>query len=579
MRKMSRNFCGKYNFAWRLRLLVVFIAIFFFIILFRIFQVQVIKHNFYSVLAQDQHEFFENIFPKRGEIFIRDAYSDNVYPLAINKEMNFVYAVPVNIENKKETAKKLSEILEMDEEDVFNIINKENDPYEIVKRRVCDEKADKIRNENILGIAVSSETFRYYPGGYLAANVVGFLGHKESKKIGQYGIEEYYNERLEGKMGFLELEKDASGKWIFFGLKNTQDSKNGDDIILTIDQTIQYISEKKLKEAVDKYEAESGNLIVMNPKTGAIIAMAQYPSYNPNEYFKEEDMSVFLNSNIYSVYEPGSVQKPITIAIGIDLGKISPNTTYTDEGVLKIDGWTINNSNRKKNGKQNMIQVLEKSLNTGTVFVQQQIGKDSFYKYLKKFGLDELTGVEISGEVKGNLSNLEKGRDINYATASFGQGISVTPLAILAAISSFANDGKLMKPYIVDEFIYPNGLSEKNNPKFIRHVVSAKTANLVSAMMVSVIENGHAKQAKIDGYKFAGKTGTSQIPKKEGRGYEKDKMIHTFVGFGPIPNPKFSILVKLDSPKVPYAANTTAYVFKDMALELVSYYNISPNVF
>jgi len=576
MRKISRNFCGKYNFAWRLRLLIVFIAIFFFIILFRIFQVQVIKHNFYSVLAQDQHEFFENIFPKRGEIFIRDAYSDNVYPLAINKEMNFVYAVPVNIENKKETARKLSEILEMDEEEVFNIINKENDPYEIVKRRVCDEKADEIRNENISGIAIASETFRYYPGGYLAANVVGFLGHKEDKKTGQYGIEEYYNEKLEGKMGFLELEKDASGKWIFFGLKNTQDSKDGDDIILTIDQTMQYISEKKLKEAVDKYEAESGSLIVMDPKTGAIIAMAQYPNYNPNEYFKEEDMSVFLNSNIHSVYEPGSIQKPITVAIGIDLGKISPNTTYVDEGVLKIDGWTISNSDGKRNGRQNMIQVLEKSLNTGTVFIQQQIGKDSFYKYLKRFKLNELTGVEISGEVKGNLSNLEKKSDINYATASFGQGISVTPLAILAAISSFANDGKLMKPYIVDEFIYPNGSSEKNNPKFIRHVVSAKTANLVSAMMVSVIENGHAQQAKVDGYKFAGKTGTSQIPKKEGRGYEKDKTIHTFVGFGPIPNPKFSILVKLDSPKALYAANTTAYVFRDMALELVSYYNISP---
>lgn len=559
-----------------MRLLIIFVAIFFSVIFFRIFQIQVVKHNFYSVMAQDQHEFFENIFPKRGEIFIKDAYSDNVYPLAVNKELNLVYAVPVNIENKKETAKKLSEILEMDEEKIFKIINKENDPYEIIKRKVDDKTLDKIKNENIPGIAITSETSRYYPGDYLASNIVGFLGHKENKKMGQYGIEEYYNERLEGKMGFLELEKDASGKWISFGLKNAQDPKDGDSVVLTIDQTIQYISEKKLKEAVEKYEAKSGNLIVMNPKTGAVIAMAQYPNYNPNEYFKEDDMSVFLNSNIHNLYEPGSVQKPITVAIGIDLEKISPNTTYVDEGALKIGGWVISNSDGKKNGRQDMIQVLEKSLNTGTVFIQQQIDKDDFYKYLKKFGLNELTGIEISGEARGSLSNLEKKSDIDYATASFGQGISVTPLAILAAISSFANDGKLMKPHIVGEFICSNGSLEKVEPKLVRHVVSAKTANLVSAMMVSVIENGHAQQAKVNGYKFAGKTGTSQIPKKNGRGYEEDETIHTFVGFGPIPNPEFSILVKLDSPKALYAANTTAYVFKDMALELVGYYNIPP---
>ena len=234
------------------------------------------------------------------------------------------------------------------------------------------------------------------------------------------------------------------------------------------------------------------------------------------------------------------------------------------------------NKNEKIASKGFQLLTNKPILYVVNVNENQKIDKDNFYKYLKKFGLDELTGVEISGEVKGNLSNLEKKSDINYATASFGQGISVTPLAILAAISSFANDGKLMKPYIVDEFICPDNSSEKVKPKFIRRVVSAKTANLVSAMMVSVIDNGHAQQAKVDGYKFAGKTGTSQISKKEGRGYEKDKTIHTFVGFGPISNPKFSILVKLDSPKALYAANTTAYVFKDMVLELVSYYNIPP---
>ena len=504
-----------------MRLLIIFVAIFFSIVLFRIFQVQVVKHNFYSALAQDQHEFFENIFPERGEIFIKDAYSNSVYPLAVNRELNLVYAVPVNIKDKKEAAKKLSEILEMEEGEIFNIINKENDPYEVIKHKIQDETAEKIKNENIVGIKTSPEIIRYYPGNYLAANVVGFVGYSGHEKAGQYGIEGYYNERLKGIMGFLELEKDSSGKWITFGSKNSESPKDGDDIILTIDQTIQYISETKLKEAAIKYGAESGNLIVMDPKTGAIIAMAQYPSYNPNEYFKEEDMSVFLNSSIHSVYEPGSIQKPITMAIGLDLGKISPSTTYIDKGIVKIDGWTIRNSDGESNGKQNMTQVLEKSLNTGSIFIQQRVEKDDFYNYLRLFKLNELTGIEINGEVKGNLSNLDNKKDISYATASYGQGISVTPLAMLTAISSFANDGKLMKPYIVSEFIGIDGHSEKNEPRVVCQVVSSKTASLVSAMMTSVIKNGHAKQAGVKGYKLAGKTGTAQVPKEEGGGYEK----------------------------------------------------------
>ncbi len=572
MRKISIK---NNDFVKRVQMLSVVVVALFLVVLLKLFQVQVINHNFYKVLAQDQHEFFEKIIPERGEIFINDTYSDKIYPLAVNKELNLVYAVPKNIINRKEVSIKLAELLEMDEEEIFKIINKEDDPYEVVKRKVSDEAAEKIKSENIMGIKTSPEIIRYYPGNYLAANIIGFLGYSGHEKVGQYGIEGYYNEKLGGTMGFLELEKDSSGKWITFGSKSSQSPKDGDDIILTIDQTIQYISETKLKEAVLKYGAESGNIIVMDPKTGAIIAMAQYPSFNPNEYFKEEDMSVFLNSSIHNVYEPGSIQKPITMAIGLDLGKVSPSTTYVDKGFIKIDGWTINNSDGKSNGKQNMTQVLEKSLNTGSVFVQQQVEKNDFYNYLRSFKLSEFTGIEIKGEVKGSLSNLDNKRDISYATASYGQGISVTPLAILTAISAFANDGKLMKPYIVSEFIGADGHSEKSEPKIVCQVVSPKTASLISAMMTSVIKNGHAKQAGVSGYKLAGKTGTAQIPKKNGKGYEEDKTIHTFVGFGPIPNPRFSILVKLDSPtNAPYAANTVAPVFSELSQELVNYYNV-----
>jgi cell division protein FtsI/penicillin-binding protein 2 len=577
MRKMLSNLYNRDNFGWRVLILIVFILLLFGVIFFRLFQIQVVRHDFYKALAQDQHEFFEKTVPKRGEIFARNKYSDRLYPLAVNDELNLVYAVPRDIENKREVSQKLSEVLGMDEETVFNIISKENDPYEVVKHRVDDDLAEKVKKQNILGVDVIPEIVRYYPGDYLAANIVGFLGYDSNKRVGQYGVEGYYNSRLEGKMGFLELEKDATGSWISIGLKSVHLPEDGDDIILTIDQTIQYIAEKKLKEAVEKYKAEGGNIIIISPKSGEIMAMAQYPSYNLNEYFKEKDMSVFLNSGIHSVYEPGSIQKPITMAIGIDLGKISPSTTYLDKGFVEVGGWKIRNSDGKAHGKQNMVQVLEKSLNTGSVFVQEKVDKSDFYDYLRRFGLNELTGIDIAGEVKGNLSNLDTKRDINYATASYGQGISVTPLAILTAISSFANDGKLMKPYVVGEFVHADGSSEKVEPKIVRQVVSPRTASLVSAMMVSVVENGHARRARVKGYKFAGKTGTAQVPRKEGRGYEKDKTIHTFIGFGPLPNPKFSILVKLDSPQnVLYAADTAAPVFQDLAQELVNYYNIPP---
>lgn len=573
----GKNDLDKSNFSKRLYVLS-FVAIFMFcVILFRLFQIQIVKYEFYKALAQDQHEFFQKTFPRRGEIFIRDKYSKQLYPLAVNKELNLIYAAPKDIKNKKEIAAKLSAILEMEESEVNNIISKPDDPYEVIKNKVQDDMAENIIQEKIFGIGVAPEIFRYYPGEQLAANVVGFVGFEGNKKVGQYGIERYYNSRLEGSLGFLELEKDASGNWISFGLKNAKLPKDGEDIILTIDQTIQYIAEKKLDEAAEKCGAESGNIIIIDPKSGAIIAMAQYPSYNPNEYQNQEDMRIFLNSNVHNVYEPGSIQKPITMAIGIDLKRVNPTTTYIDEGLIKIDGWTISNSTPKKNGKQNMIQVLEKSLNTGAVFVQQEIGKKDFYNYLKNFGLNQTTGIEISGESQGNLSNLETKSDINYATASYGQGISVTPIGMLTAISSFANEGKLMKPHIVEELIRSDGSSEKIEPVVVRQVVSSRTANLISAMMVSVIENGHTKKAKIDGYKFAGKTGTAQVPKKEGGGYEKNKTVHTFVGFGPIPNPRFSILVKLDNPQNGiWAESTVGPVFKELSRELVNYYNIPP---
>lgn len=562
----------------RMQFLTTAIFLLFAIIFLRLCQLQVFKHGFYSALAQGQHEIYAKIIPQRGEIFLKDDSSGGIYSVAVNKEMHLVYAVPRSIKegDRADVAKRLSGQLELDYGEVLAKISKPDDSYEILKHKVSDEIADEIEKDGFEGIGIAPESFRFYPSGELAANVVGFVGYSGDEKKGQYGIEGSCEDTLEGKAGFLAQEKDAFGSWISFGNKSLESAVNGKDVVLTLDYTVQYLVEQKLKAAVEEYGAEGGSIIIMDPKTGAIVAMADYPTYDLNKYSEVEDMSTYLNSAVQDVYEPGSVEKVITMAIGIDSGKVSPSTTYTDTGVEKIDSWSIHNSDMKANGLQTMVGVLEKSLNTGSIFVERQVGKKDFYAYLKKFGLNSPTGIELRGEASGNLANLETDKDINYATASFGQGISVTPIGMLTAVSALANDGKLMKPYIIDSYVDADGKATKTEPQVTRQVVSARTANLVSAMMVSVVENGHAKGAQIPGYKIAGKTGTAQIPSKDKKGYEEGRTIHTFVGFGPMPNPKFSVLVKLDAPKALYAESTSVKAFHAIAVELMQYYHLAP---
>jgi cell division protein FtsI/penicillin-binding protein 2 len=564
--------------SWRMRFLLTAVFLFFAIIFVRLLQLQVLKHGFYSALAQGQHELYEKIVPQRGKIYIQDDAAGTTYPVAVNKEMKLVYAVPRNIKEteRENTAHKLADTLQLDYNETLAKLSKKDDYYEVLKKKVTDGEAKTIEDEKLTGIGIAPDVFRYYPGGELAANVVGFLGYSATGRVGQYGIEGFCERDLVGESGFLEQEKDTSGNWISFGDKNISPAKNGKDVVLTLDYTVQYLVEQKLKEGVEKYGAESGSIIIMDPKTGRIIAMADYPTYDLNNYSAVKDMTLYRNAAVSDVYEPGSIEKTITMAIGLDTGKISPESTYNDSGLVKIDGWNIQNAELRGFGVQTMTQVLEKSLNTGTIHVEQLIDKKVFYDYLKNFGLASPTGIEVKGESGGNLSNLDSYKDIDYATASFGQGITVTPLGILTAISTFANDGKLMKPYLIDSYVDTDGNVRKNQPQVVRQVVSAKTANQVAQMMVNVTLNGTAKGAQIPGYQIASKTGTAQIASKDHKGYEVGKTIHTYIGFGPIPNPKFAALVKLNAPKATYAESTSVKIFKEIEDELVKYYHLAP---
>jgi len=564
----------------RVNFLAVVVFVFSFFLILRLFNIQIIQHSFYEALAKGQYELYQKLLPQRGEIYAQDYHQPGkLYPLATNREVSFVYAVPKRIKDPEEAAKKVAEILDLDESTLLKRLSKENDLFEPIKHSVSREKWEEVKALGIEGIESRPESQRYYPENEIASQVLGFVGQREDKddKVGQYGIEGYFDDLLSGQQGYLETEKDAGGRWITVGGLKIKEAEDGDDIVLTIDQTIEYTACQKLKDWVIKFGADSGTVIIMEPKTGKILAMCGYPDFNPNEYNKVESIEVYKNPAIYNTYEPGSVFKPITMAAALDQGKVTPETTYVDKGEEKIGKYTIKNSDLKAHGEQTMTQVLEESLNTGAIFAMRQVGEKLFYQYVKKFGFGEKTGIRLDTELAGDISNLKKFKEIYAATASFGQGISVTPLQIVNAFSTIANGGKMMKPYIVDEIIKPDGSRIKTQPQEIRQVINPKTATSLSAMLVNVVENGHGRRAGVKGYYVAGKTGTAQVPKKNGIGYEEHHTIGSFAGFAPASDPVFTMLVKIDHPRgVQWAESSAAPLFGELAKFLLNYFEIPP---
>ncbi|MDP1629047.1 MAG: penicillin-binding protein 2, partial [bacterium] len=424
----------------------------------RLFFLQVSRHEWYFAQAREQHQFSKIISPQRGEIYAQNKFGE-IFPLAVNKNFDLVFAVPKEIKEPSHLAQKLAAILNISESEILVKISKPDDPYELIKRRLTQSEISALKNLKEEGIYFGSEPGRFYPSGNLASHLLGFT--VLNKEAGQYGLEEYYNKILTGQAGFFEGDKDASGYWIFGSRgRNITPAQDGATLILTLDSNIQSEAERKLAEAAKQWDVESGTVIVMESATGKILALANWPNFNPGEYNKEK-IGVFLNAATQTIYEPGSVLKPITMAAGIDSGRVSPETIYEDKGELKFGGYTIKNYDGKGRGIVNMIKVLEESLNTGAVFVQQKLGKDLFRKYIKAFGFDEKTGIDLPGEVKGKISGLAGSQDVNFATVSFGQGIAVTPLELIRAIAALANGGKLMRPYIVEKIDYGKGRIEE----------------------------------------------------------------------------------------------------------------------
>lgn len=570
-------------FTAKLHKRMVWVAVFLFagflVIAARLVVLQAIASKQYKLQAEGQSTLVKKLTPSRGEIKISDKFAGEPYTVATTINKPLVYAVPASVSDKLKTSEELAKLLGLESSEILPKLSDDTRKYVVLKKQLNEEEVKKIQEAKFPGIAFDAEISRFYPERDFLSSVLGYVGYKENDKVGLYGLEKYFETELKGTPGNLAQEKDAGGAWIFGTKRDLTPAIDGDNLILTIDKSIQLKVEEVLKKTVEKHQADGGSIIVMDPKTGAILAMASNPSFDPNEFTKTKDLANFNNINTTGNYESGSVFKAFTMAAAIDSGAVTPDTTYVDQGKIEIDGYTLKNSDGKANGQQTMTQVLEKSLNTGVIFAKEKMGNSEFLRYVKKFGFGEKTGIELP-ETAGNLSNLSGKIKVNFHTASFGQGISVTPIQLAQAYGALANGGKMMKPFIVRTRLTADGKTINTDPHEVRSVISPKTAVLVSAMLVNVVENGHGQKAKVAGYdhEIAGKTGTAQVSKTTGAGYQEGVNIGSFAGYGPVQDPRFVMVVRVNHPRtVQFAESTATPAFGEIAQFILNYYNIPPH--
>ena len=544
---------------WRIRLLILSFGVSYMLLISQLYNLQLNKNAFFEGKAEAQQIASGVLNANRGTVYMTDKNSNRI-PAILNKEFNVIYAVPKEVSDPDVVALNISKALDLSVPEVKRQLAKNNDQYEVLKVKASQEEVDAVKKLAIRGIYIKKEIGRFYPLGSLASHVLGYVSpvDEEEKKEtgyaekGRYGIEKQFNDELAGIRGTIKGDRIEA-------------ARDGRDITLTIDRNIQAQGEEIIKKLVEDWHAESGTVIVQEPQTGKILAMGNYPTFDPNSYWDAE-MKTFINQAVQSVYEPGSVMKPMTMAAGIDSGKITPDTAYNDTGSVTLNKRTIKNWDLKAYGRTTMTGVIEHSLNVGTVFAQRTMGNEIFKNYfIDRFAFGEPTGIALPGERNGDLTAMREGKDINYATAAFGQGIAITPLKMLSAISAVANHGMLMKPIITAD----------EQPQEVRRVISADTARQVAEMMVSAVYVN--KLAEIPNYQVAGKTGTAYVPNFGGKGYSDD-VVNTYEGFAPAYDPKFVILIKLERPKgAPLAGQTVVPAFRELAQFILNYYNIAPD--
>lgn len=577
----------------RLSVLTIVVFILAALLVFKLFTIQVLRGQTYAARASGQQKVYQEFYPKRGSIYVyREDYSLNnhLYPIAANESRFEVYVVPKNINDAKKFSQTLasSSILNLAIEALEAKVSKQDDPYESLAKDITEKQVAALQELKLETFARDQkekvldflpQDIRIYPEANYYSHLAGFLGYLGNKRAGQYGLEGALEKTLSGRTGKLILESDILSGWLpNLRVDAFKASIAGSDIVLTIDNNIQHLACDALREGVIKFEADGGSIIFINAKTGAVLAMCGYPDFDPNNYSQVKNINIFINPAVNNTFEPGSIFKVITMSAGLDSGAVKPETTYEDTGAVKIDKHTIKNSDLLAHGKQTMVEVLEKSLNTGAIFVMRQMGAKTFKQYIENFGFGVPTGIELTPEPSGNISNLKKNGEIYNANISFGQGLTVTPIQMLTAFTAITNNGYLLKPYIIAKIIRPNGQVKETKPENGNQVLKLTTVTKIKAILTSVVRNGYSKKADVPGYYVAGKTGTAQMSKKGARGYSEQTTIHSFIGFAPVDNPLFIGIVKLDQPKaVGFAADSAAPIFGRIAKFILDYYQIPPD--
>lgn len=553
----------------RLKIIAALFFIFLLLIWLRLFYWQIIRGEALASDALSQYITEYSIYPQRGNILTRDQSS-----LVTNEAAYLAYAEPKKLPEESEYLTKLANLLELEEASISARLETDKS-WVPIKHGLSKDTRDVIANLDISGIGFEEESKRFYPESSSSSHLLGFVGKDVSGyPLGYFGLEGFYNEVLGGKPGFVRQEKDAIGLPIPIGRESRVDPLDGSDLLLYIDRGIQQLVESHLKKGIERYGAKSGGVIVMEPQTGEILAMASLPAYDPSSR-GQYDSSLYKNPLIADTYEPGSTFKILVMAPAINEKVVEASTVYDESGPVEIQGYKIRTWNNEYTGKITMTQVLERSSNVGMVFVGGKLGVDKFYEYLTRFKFGQKTGIDLQEEVSSKLRPKNEWRKIDLATASFGQGIAVTPIQLIRAAATLANGGLLVTPRVAAEIRSIDGEVVELETLPPEQVIAPSTAAILSEMMVSAVENGEAKWAKPAGFRIAGKTGTAQVP--IAGHYDPDKTIASFIGFAPVDEPEFIMLVVLREPtSSPWGSETAAPLFFDIARDLFAYLDISP---
>lgn len=556
--------------TWRLRISLIVLFLGFTLVIARLFYWQVIKAEELTKLGLSQYGKIRKIMPERGEILASDSF-----PLATNKVTYLVYANPKEIKDASSVSYKLAPMLKATDASISASLSK--DLFWVSLGGGIDPKVkNQIEKLKIPGIGFEQEFTRFYPEGSIAATLLGFVGKDDAGgDKGYFGVEGYYDRLLRGKEGQALQINDATGRPILARTSPFSQGVDGGSLKLTVDRAIQFSVEKKLKEGVERFGATSGMVGIVEPKTGKVLAMASYPSFDPKNYNQYLEDS-YVNHFISSLYEPGSTFKPLVMSAALNENKVKPQTRCpTCSGPVSVGGYSLHTWNDKYYPNSTMTEVIQHSDNTGMIFVGQTLGLSKMLKYLDKFGIGKLTGIDLQGETSPSIKPKNEWYETDLATTAFGQGINVTPIEQLMVFSTIANNGRMIKPHVVSEVITADGKKKAVEPQELGKPISQATAKIMTEMLVNAVEKGEASYARLKGYRIAGKTGTASIP--IGGKYDPEKTIASFVGYAPADDPRFAMIVIFNKPTAAiYGSETAAPVFFSIAKDILSYYGIPP---